>query len=75
MIILPSNFKFKNDDNSTNEFRNEGYVYRDSIKLFHKTSASWGSFIFSSSLSELTVRNLQDIFGILVRNIFLGERV
>lgn len=37
MIILPRNFKFKIDDNSTNEFRNEGYVYRDFIKLSHKT--------------------------------------
>lgn len=27
---------------------------------------------FSSYVSELTVRNLIDVFGILVRNMFLG---
>lgn len=37
MMILPSNFK---NDDSTDEFRNEAYLYIDSVKLFHKTSTS-----------------------------------
>lgn len=55
MIILPN--KFKND--STDEFRTERYLYKDSESWSTKLQPLGGCPIFSTlSFPELTVRNL-----------------
>lgn len=73
MIILSSNFKFKNDDDSTNGFRNEGYVYRDSIKLFHiKLQPLEAHSIFLIFLLRINCQTYKTYLEYLLET-FLGE--